>query len=284
VVVLALSLAVLAFRRNRAVAVAAVAVGGAWMLTSQIATTSGEIRFANRFRAHLPPHLDWVDRATHGRPTTYLGQEIVDPNGLWLTEWWNRSIEHVDSLDGTAPGPGPTYMPNLLRPNGLLSGLGDADYVVADNGVKLQAPVVARGLPTQLVLYERRGPWRLLDEYQQVYNDGWVPGWSTYTYFKPGEHGTLVIRIGRQGFNGGAKPGRVLVSVGSVTVGNGVPKLRRIEARRRTIVRDGSLQTLRIPVARTPVRVVLSIKPTFRAPPDPRNLGAQVSFAFEPAR
>jgi hypothetical protein len=283
-VVLLVSLAVLALRRNPAVAAVAVLVGAAWMLTSQIATTSGEIRFANRFRAHLPTHLDWVDRATGGKPTTYLGQEIIDPNGLWLTEWWNRSIKHVDSLDGSAPGPGPTFMPNLLRPDGLLSGLDDADYVVADNGVKLQAPIATRGRPTQLVLYERRGPWRLLDEYQQVYNDGWVPGWSTYTYFKPGQRGTIVIHIGRRGFNGGAKPGRVTISVGSVSVGNGVPKLARVELRRHTIVPDGSFQIVRIPVARTPVRVVLSITPTFRAPPDPRNLGAQVSFAFRPAK
>ena len=57
--------------------------------------------------------LNWVDRHVHGQPVTYLGQEIKDPNGLWLTEFWNRSLKHVDSLDGSAPGPGPTYAPNL---------------------------------------------------------------------------------------------------------------------------------------------------------------------------
>ena len=47
--------------------------------------------------------------------STYLGQAIIDPNGEILTEFWNRSIKHVDSLDGTAPGPGPTSTPLLVR-------------------------------------------------------------------------------------------------------------------------------------------------------------------------
>jgi hypothetical protein len=178
-------------------------------------------------------------------------------------------------------------MPSLVRADGLLSGLGDVPYIVADNGVTLQGARVARGTPTQLVLYERRGPWRLLDEEQQVYTDGWAPGWATYTYFKSGQHGTLVMQLGRQGYNGDAPPGRAHVTAGTVTVENGVPKLSRISFRMSTLVRNGpqNVQTIRIPVERTPVRVVLSIPNTFRASAsDPRQLGAQVSFRFVPAR
>jgi hypothetical protein len=169
-----------------------------------------------------------------------------------------------------------------VRADGLLSGLGEIPYVLADSGVTLQGePVTHR---KQLVLYKRSGPWRLLDENQQVYSDSWAPGWSTYTYFRPGQRGTLVARIGRQGYNGDAAPGRAFLSIGTVKVRNGAPVLGRIYAHRRTLVRNGSFQVIRIPILRTPVRLVLSIPNTFRASTaDPRQLGAQVTFSFVPA-
>lgn len=282
VVVLGLSLLVLRFRHARGVAAAVIVIGAAWMLTSEIATTVGTVHFANKFRSHLPAHLDWVDRATHGQGVTYLGQELPDPNGLWLTEFWNRDLKHVDLVNGGGPGPGPSYAPQLIRADGLLSGLGEIPYVLADSGVALQGKPVTHW--KQLVLYKRNGPWRLLDENQQVYNDSWAPGWSTYTYFRPGQRGTLVVRIGRQGYKGDAAPGRALFSIGTVKVRNGAPVLGRIYARRRTLVRNGSLQVIRVPIARTPVRLVLTIPNTFHASPsDPRDLGAQVTYSFVPA-
>ena len=138
------------------------------------------------FRDNLPKPLDWVDQATHGRPVTYLGQEIKDPNGVWLTEFWNRSIKHVDSLDGSAPGPGPTASAGPARAPTERSPATTAPYVLADTGVVLQAPVVAPER-RQLRLYRGRRPWRLLYALQQVYPDGWCPDWCSYTYFKPGQ-------------------------------------------------------------------------------------------------
>jgi hypothetical protein len=288
VVALAVSLGVLVLRHARAVAAGATVLCAAWMLTSEIGTTAGIVNFADRFRSFLPAHLDWIDRVTHGRGVTYVGQAIADPNGLWLTEFWNRSIKHVDSLDGTAPGPGPTGTPTLVSPDGRLTGLEDTPFIVADNGVTLQAPVVCLGCgkPTRLVLYERRGPWRLLDAEQQVWDDNWVPNWSTYTYFEPGQRGTLVVQLGRQGFNGAVPPGRATLTVGSVKVVGGFPFLGHAWTKVHAIVRNGSVQTLRIPVARTPVRVVLRFKGNgFRADAaDPRHLEAQVHFSFVPAK
>ena len=48
---------------------------------------------ARRSSRNLPAPPDWVDRATGGEPTLYLGQKIADANGLWLHEFWNRSIK-----------------------------------------------------------------------------------------------------------------------------------------------------------------------------------------------
>ena len=165
----------LRFRHVRGVAAALVVVGAAWMLTSEIGTTVANNRAASQFRANLPKHLNWIDLRVHGAPVTYLGQGVLDGNGMLLTEFWNRSLKHIDSLDGSAPGPGLTYAPNILRPDGLLSGIQDAPYILADQGVRLQAPVVPNGRWKQLTLYRRAGPWRLLDMVQQVYNDSWAP-------------------------------------------------------------------------------------------------------------
>ena len=37
---------------------------------------------AHDVRETFPAHLDWVDRRVHGAPVTYLGQGILDPNGI----------------------------------------------------------------------------------------------------------------------------------------------------------------------------------------------------------
>jgi hypothetical protein len=281
---LAIGLLALSLRRIQAVGVAAALLVCAWMLTSEIATTVGSDDYASRFRTNLPAQLDWIDQRVDGAPVTYLGQIIKDPNGLFETEFWNRSIKHVDSMDGSAPGPGPTYAPNIISTDGKLDGLGGVPYIVADNGVVLQAPVVARW--KQLVLYRARGPWRLLEAEQQVYSDRWVPAWSTYTYFKPGQRGTLVVSLERTGYHGDAPPGRALLTTGTVKLVNQQAKLDQITDQRRAIVENGSSQQIRIPVERTPVRLVLTfpVTNTFHAGSDQRDLAAQVSFRFVPAK
>jgi hypothetical protein len=162
----------------------------------------------------------------------------------------------------------------------------DSDYVLADVGVKLQAPVVGSWPGGQMTLYEKRGPWRLVDAEQQVFSDGWAPGWSTYTYFRPNQHGTLEVTLSRTAFNGDAPPGKARVEVSTVGFDpkRGGPVQGRVYAVKRTVVRNGQQETLRFAVARTPVRVEIRINPTFRSSvSDPRQLGAQVGFKFTPA-
>src|SRR5262249_40657017 len=159
-------------------------------------------KLATTFHNNLPKPLDWVDQANRGTPTTYLGQAIKDGNGENLTEFWNRSITKVESLDGTAPGPGPTPSASLLSSDGLLSNLEGAEYVLADSGVNLNAPVVVQN--GAMTLYRANGPWRLKDAVQQVYPDTWCPDWCTYTYFEPGQRGMLKVSLGRGAYNGSA--------------------------------------------------------------------------------
>jgi hypothetical protein len=283
VLTLGVGLLALRLRRIPQVGVVAALLVGAWMLTSEIATTVGSDHYSTQFRNNLPAQLDWIDRRVHGAPVTYLGQAIKDPNGLFETEFWNRSIKHVDSLDGSAPGPGPAYAPNIISTDGKLDGLNGVPYIVADNGVSLQAKRIDGW--NQLILYRATGPWRLLQAEQQVYSDGWAPEWSTFTYFKPGQRGTLEVTLSRTGYHGDAPAGRAVLITGTVRLVNQQARLGKVVHTRRVVVANGSYQVVKIPVAQTPVRVVLTFHRTI--PPsaaDPRSLGAQVAFRFVPAK
>ena len=282
--VLALSLLLLALRRRRSAARAAFVLGLAWLLAAEIASTVGIDKLANAFRAHLPTPLTWVDDASHGQPVTYLGQEIRDPNGEWLTEFWNRSIVHVESLDGSAPGPGPATTPSLVRADGLLAGI-SGRYVLADDGVALAARPVAR--QGEMVLYESpSGRWHLLDGEQQVYSDGWCPNFCAWTYFAPHGPGTVEVTLSRTAYNGSWPAGKGHVQVGTVAISRkGVPVIARTIARRPTTIENGRAETIDFAVASTPVRVVIRISnPIPPTASDTRNLGAQVAFAFVPRR
>ena len=112
-----------------------------------------------------------------------------------------------------------------------------------------------------------------------------MPGWSTFTYFKPGQKGTLEVTLARTGYHGDAPAGRALLTTGTVKLVNQQAKIAKIIDQRRAVVANGSSQVVKIPVARTPVRLVLSFPRTIpRSPSDPRDLGAQVNFRFVPAK
>jgi hypothetical protein len=280
--VLAFSLVLLAARRLRGVSAFVLLLGLAWLLSGEIANTVGIDRFANEFRANLPAQLDWVDVASHDQPVTYLGQAIVDANGELLTEFWNRSIKHVESLDGTASGPGPTSRPLVLNAEGLLSGI-SGNYVLADNGVALDGTSVAH--EGEMVLYHHVGRWHLLDNSEQLYTDSWCPEYCAYNYFKPHQRGTLKISLSRTAYQGPVPPAQVTILVGTIRINSkDVPVLHQL-AVIKTQVANQTQKTISIPVATTPVRVELRTLPSTLIPPkasDPRTLAVQAAFTFGP--
>ncbi len=281
---LALSIVVLAARRRRGVTPLAAAALLAFTLAGEISMTAGINKLANQFRTNLPAQLNWLDEQTHGQPVTYLAQTVLDPNGLLLTEFWNRSLQHVDSLDSTAPGPGPTAVPVLLNSTGLLSDLTGTSYVLADSGVRLDGTIVYR--QGEMTLYHHTGPWHLFDSLQQVYSDGWCPDWCSYTYYRPNEKGTLEITLSRTGYNGAAPPGRVKLIIGTVRINPATefPVLGRVWRIVHTVIHNATQETLSIPVEQTPVRVeIRTANPIPPTASDARRLGAQVGFKFIPA-
>ena len=86
----------------------------AWNVTTQVYAAIGEHDFSARVEANIPKPNDWVDRAAGDGSVVMLGQRLSDnPLGVPTTEFWNRSIGKVWSVDGTGPGPGDTLTPDL---------------------------------------------------------------------------------------------------------------------------------------------------------------------------
>ena len=164
------------FRAQRAVAVALAALGVGVALTlslvTELAATRASLDTVRQFEAGTPHPFDWVDAATGGANTLYIGTQISDPNGVYLMEFWNRGLQRVWSTDGTAPGPAPVSTPNVVTRSGELQGDPGFAYAVADNGIDLVGRVIAT--KGALRLYRLRPPLRLEQSTRGLFADGWL--------------------------------------------------------------------------------------------------------------
>ncbi len=275
----AISVTLLVLRRRRHVPAVAAAVLAAWLLTGQIYAANANANYSDVFANRIPTPRNWVDRATHGAPVTFLGENVTDGTALWLTEFWNRSIGHVASLNGVAPGPGPISAPALATTDGTLTGFTGDPYTLAGPGVTLAAtPVQSRD---GFTLYRTPSRWHLLETEQNVYTDGWATSPIGYTYFPRGGPGVLTIDLSRTAFNGLGPPGKATIRVGTVRLDrNGNPVLDRVVTVRHHLVPNGKLAVIRIPVAATPVTVEVKMT-TFTPQGDTRLLAAQPAFSFK---
>jgi hypothetical protein len=268
----------------------------AWTMTAQLAAASASNSFSRTFIRNLPAPLDWVDRETGGKPTLYLGQKIADANGLWLHEFWNRSIKQVWSLDGTGPGPGPTVTPNLASRNGTLENDPGYEYVLAERSIDLLGKIVDEKGGWRL--YRLAGPLRLRSTQNGIYSDGWVGSQheadvvsASYNRFETPGHlpSTVLVTVSKKGWCGANVPGKVLIQVGPLALGqqkNGV--LERATAERRWVVNSCEEKTFTIPAPVPPFHVEVTIDGTF-VPHDleptsseRRHLGAMVGITWVP--
>jgi hypothetical protein len=308
-VVVLISVALLLLHRHprlpelpRGIVLAAVAVGVAvWMATAQVTTARGVQSAARRSLSglaaiHAEP-LDWVDRLTHAQGTTYLGQNLnlSQPLGLWLTEFWNPSIEHAYTLDSTYPGPGPSITPGLAKANGELTGDPGLPYVLTDNGIEMiGAPLVQHG---SLILYRVRHPWRLRQSQSGISPDGWTVGTGantfadgSYAYFGPQTgKGTLTVQAWSTLCPPKAPRQFATIKVGTVALNSQQkPVVGRVEATRHIRVANCSdknrYSTLTFHVA-PPIAVTVHVAPTLRPADygqgDARELGAHLGFGFK---
>lgn len=275
---------------------AAAALVLAWNLAGEISAASHSNDFSERILENYPRPLTWLDEATGGRPAVYIGQNVDAGSaiGIWLTEFWNPSLEKVWSLDGTAPGPGPTLTPDLAETDGRLSPDLGLPYAMVEPGIDLAGTVVAT--EGRWRVYRLKLPLRLAFSQTGIFSDGWngCPGQpcpaarSGYSRFATpgGRAGYVVVSVSRAAaFGAPIKPARVVIQVGSLVRGKDKqPHLGRITAERRWTIAAGARRSFVIPTPKPPFRVEVRISPTFSpadyGKSDRRELGAQVDFAF----
>lgn len=279
------SLAIVALRRHSPVVGLAVLAVGLWMTTGEITSARGSEHQAKQFVANMAHPLNWIDLATKGQPVTYLGQNVLDPTGVELTEFWNTSLKHVYSLDATCCGPGPTVTPGVDKPDGTLRGDTGTPFALGDNGVRLIGPVVARRLELLLTRIEHH-PWRLKDAVYGRDSGGWIQHDGSYAFFGPARtQGLLTVDAGRTGFCAPHAPSTtVTITVGPVGLDvQNNPIVAHAVNRARFVLPNCTViaRTFRSrPPFAVHVHVSRLVEPRKYGLSDARALGAQVSFAF----
>ncbi len=285
-------------RAGRGLVALALAGTLAWLLAGSVTSAQGAGSTSQAYAAHLPQPFDWIDRADHGQGATFLGQNLATGQslGVDLDEFWNHSIKNVWSLDGSAPGPGPTLTPDLRDRYGTLSHDPSLPYVVAANGVDVIGQLVASRPNLRLVRLPSH-PWRLHDAAYGVSDDGWtsapdetVPARAVWAYFGPQTTpGVVVVHVGRAGFCApSAPPTHVVIRIGPLALNQqNAPTITHREHVRRLLVPSCSAHTVRVRIA-PPLAVIVTDSPTVQPTQygigDNRHLGVQVDFSFAPGR
>jgi hypothetical protein len=298
VALLALSVALLLVRRVRWLGVAVAAAILVWGFTGQLSFASASNRASDRFVDNIRRPFTWVDDATGGKPTLYLGQQMADPNGEWLLEFWNphSMIGRVWSLDGTAPGPGPTLTPDPGLPNGALSHDPHYPYVVEEGGMNVVGRVVAThdhvagGAVQKWRLVQIRPPLRLRDFVTGQYADGWSGASSAYTRFSSGERPGRVRIVVSRPWGGPDVPGHVTVKLGPIVIGDdNQPHVGTPMVVKRFVLHANGVKRLVLPAPGPHFRVEVNVTPTFRpielspqTESDARDLGAKVTYTYLP--
>jgi hypothetical protein len=300
-----LTLAAALVRRGRAVqgalAFVAVLVVG-WNLVGENAFGKGINDLSSRLRGAVPEPADWIDRYIGADASVfYLGQGIADPNPVQLTEFWNRSVDFVGSLDRSAPGPGRTLEIVPMTRGGAVSNDPGADYVVTSGTtVDVAGKLILRSGDWRLFRVGR--PLRLRSALTGLYPDGWTGAAAGYSRFGSGERGTLEVALSRAGWRGPDKAGRIVVRVGTLvpasrhTISNpcwtGVcvsrdPKIGKLTGVRHWTAHSGRGTVFRFRVE-TPFHATIRVSPTFSPHEfgftDLRQLGVQLAVAFRPSR
>jgi hypothetical protein len=273
----------------------------AWSLTTQVYAAASERDLSQRIAGNLTEPYDWVDRATGGESVVVLAQQISDPTGIQLTEFFNPSIKKLWSLDGTiSRAGGPILTPDLGATDGTLTPSPETEYVLAVNGVEVDAPIVVpRGRDA---LYRIDGqPIRLKAALTGVESDGWMIGSSedpvaraSYTRYDVSRDGPgfALVKLSRVEWCPTPQrlgEGVATIRIGPVAIGEDKqPALREVTATRSGIVRNCRITPFLLPVPDEPWRVEIEIAPTFvpreldPASSENRKLGAVVSAGFQP--
>jgi len=293
-------------RRSRASLVIVVVAGFvlAWNVYGEVTFARSSHAYSNQLLENVPRPLNWIDRAVpHGAQVTYLGQSVnqsVPFGSIQLLEFWNRSLQHIWSTDDTAPGPGPTVVPDVIARDGQLRPASGVRYMLADFGITPVGRVLATkshfggGGATPWTLYRITPPLRLRQSVEGLFSDGWgQPETALNQYSTPGDAPSrLTITVSRIG-GGQLLPATVRIRIGklklgSVTVGHdpivvGGPIMGKVLVTRTLHVRKRLAHTFVFKAPPAPFRVETSVTSFVPNQVDPqstdgRELGAETSY------
>ena len=227
----------------------------------------------------------WIDnRLGSGGDAAFLigttPEPSIESQVLWQNEFWNRSLRKVYDLNNSglsgfsettvsATGKG-----LFVDPTGAPI---HVPYLVSNLAFEVDGQLIAAHPP--LGLYRTRGPLRLAAATGGIYGDGWMGAEASYSRYSPrSPQGTVAISLSRTAWTGPDVPGHVRI----VRITD-----RGQQVVRRWTIHSGATRTFVVPVSRGPFAIAVHISPTFSpssyGQPDTRQLGAQVSFHFQPA-
>jgi hypothetical protein len=235
----------------------------------------------------------WVEHAVgRDEPVVYVNTPELGPDASVLmleTEFWNPNVRHVYAVgagDICALPETPTTLNTATGriappvPKGVR-------YALVDDRVPFAGRRVASaGGP--LTLYRVGRSLRIGTTTEGVYGDGWMGSQAQYSVFvsRGNRPARMVVTVGRTGWGGQDVPGRVKISLGRPAASG--PGLAEVYGLRLWVVHRLDQRTFTFAARRPPLRVVVEIQPTFSPAQfglaDTRQLGAQVSFSFEPRR
>jgi hypothetical protein len=277
------------------VALAVAAFVLVWGFGGAVTGASASNASSRQFLSNIHGDPTWLDEATHGGSALYLGQQIQDPNSENLLEFWNRSLKSVWSLDGTAPGPGPTLTPDVHGIHGVLYRDPHYPYVVAEPGIDVVGSVVTRhfhaagGGLRAWTLYRVAEPLRLRYAVTGLYADGWSgPNGTAYTRYSTtgGRAGKLRVFVSWRQW-AGPNTARVTVRIGTLVIGpDKQPAIDKVTATRMWTIHAKQSKAFVLPAPGPQFRVEVKITPTFMPAQlnpnsfDRRELGAQVQYGF----
>jgi hypothetical protein len=227
---------------------------------------------AVRSIAAVGDDVEWVDDEV-GRhaDAAFLVPPTVQRGAVWQTEFWNRSVRRVVTLDHDEGVGLPVVRASLARDGGIPTGTAPP-YVVVPAGLVPAGTEVAEQGPWRL--YRVDSPFRLVSAVEGVDPDGWMGRTAHYTVYRPPFGATLDITLTRP-WGGPDVPGHVRVEV--VAAGADGP----------VAVKEGVLHNqdelhFSLPAPATRFRVTVTVSPTFSpshfGQGDERQLGAQPSF------
>jgi hypothetical protein len=241
-----------------------------------------------------PTDAAWVDHAigTEPRAAFLYTPEIANPHTLWQTEFWNRAVGPIYQVQTDAPGnPGSAATVDLRTGRIVVPdprGRFPPEYAVADADARIVGEVVAQD--GALALTRVQPPLRVETRTEGIQGDGWMGAEAAFNHYTtPDEARPRAIRItvSRAGWAGPDKPGDVRIRVGRIDPRSGVPRLAGRPVERTWVIHSGTARTFVVPAPQPPFRAEIRIAPTFSpadyGQPDPRQLGAQVTFEALPS-